>query len=997
MHVWYHENPAMLHVGTLPQRNEYTPFDPAQDPFAPKNTSVRRILLNGTWAFDGYASLEDLPENWLSIQPQGTMPVPGHWELNGFGKPVYVNIRYPIPYDPPYVPVQNPAGVYRRTFEADLSTGMRWMLNFEGVDSCFYVYINGQFLGYSQVTHNSSEFDATPLLRQGENEIMLLVLKWCDGTYLEDQDKWRMSGIIRDVFFLLRPEKQVTSYTITTTPEGDGMDVSVRWQASCPVSLKLFAPDGQLLAEKKDQQDSCVFHVEKPLLWSAEKPHLYRLTLETGEECIGEKVGLRTVCIRGGVLLVNNVPVKIRGVNRHESDPVTGACISREQAMKDLILMKQHNVNAIRTSHYPPTPEFLRLCDEMGFYVIDEADNESHGSVEASLTTDDNLDYSGISLLCNRPDYEAAIDDRIHGMVNRDINRPCVIFWSMGNESGYSVAFERSIRKLRAKDPTRLIHYESIHLLKGAPVPNDSVDTLDMVSRMYPGLAEIRAYLERPCEPRPFFLCEYCHAMGNGPGDLEAYWQLIYNEPRLIGGCIWEWCDHGIQVGVQENGQPKYAYGGDFDEVDHDGNFCVDGLVFPDRTPHGGLKEVKQVYRPVRVEQRSRQEYVLRNMRAFTAAQEDLCCRYEVTANGQVCLQGEVELNLSPLSEQVITLPGFAALEGENLFVRFIFTARQDTVWCKSGDAICFDQLPLSDRLTLPCAAEHQPGALCVEETRKAITITGEGFSYTIDPYTGLPAGMRYGDQQLLDKGMEYNVWRAPTDNDAAIRRDWERFHMQEVAPRVYNTVVTQDANCVTVTSLASLAWQIHHPLVRMTTIVKVYADGALTINIDGQVAPQRPSLPRFGLRLMMPETFDTAAYMGYGPGDSYVDKRHAAWWGAFAEKIDQARENHIKPQESGSHMGCTTLEVKNDRTAVKIRANAPFSFNFSRYTQEELTHKRHHYELQPSGHAVLCIDAKHSGIGSNSCGPTLDPAWQVSDKEWHVQFCIEPTYLKEV
>ncbi|MBQ3155477.1 MAG: DUF4981 domain-containing protein [Clostridia bacterium] len=996
MQTWYHENPVMLHVGTQPRRNEYTPFAPEQDPFASKYTSARRILLNGVWAFDGYASLEDLPENWLAIQPAGTMPVPGNWELNGFGKPVYVNIRYPIPYDPPYVPVANPAGVYRRTFEADLSSGMRWMLNFEGVDSCFYVYINGQFLGYSQVTHNSSEFDATPLLRQGENEIMLLVLKWCDGTYLEDQDKWRMSGIIRDVFFHLRPEKRIERYTVTTTPRDGGMDVYVRLEATAPVKLRLFAPDGSEAPVQTDAQGVSFFRVENPLLWSAEKPHLYRLTLETEDEVIGEKVGLRTVCIKDGVLLVNDVPVKIRGVNRHESDPVTGACISREQAMKDLILMKQHNVNAIRTSHYPPTPEFLRLCDEMGFYVIDEADNESHGSVEASLTTDNNFDYSGISLLCNRPDYEAAIDDRIHGMVDRDINRPCVIFWSMGNESGYSVAFERSIRKLRAKDPTRLIHYESIHLLKGAPVPNDSVDTLDMVSRMYPGLPEIRAYLQRPCETRPFFLCEYCHAMGNGPGDLEAYWQLIYSEPRLIGGCIWEWCDHGIQVGVQENGQPMYGYGGDFEEVDHDGNFCVDGLVFPDRTPHGGLKEAKQVYRPVRVEKRA-EAFVLRNMRAFTAAQEDLCCRYEVTANGLTVQQGEIELNLPAMGEQMVTLPELAVVTGENRFIRFIFTAKQETAWCKAGDMICFDQLPLSDCLTLPCAAEHKPGQLSVQESRKAITITGEGFTYTIDPYTGLPAGMQYGDQQLLDKGMKYNVWRAPTDNDAAIRRDWERFHLQEIAPRVYNTTIEQNERCVTMTSQASLAWQIHHPLVRLTTTVKVYADGALTIDIDGKVNDQRPSLPRFGLRLMMPESFDTAAYMGYGPGDSYADKHHAAWWGSFTEQIDQARENHIKPQESGSHTGCTTLKVNNGRAAVKIGMNAPFSFNFSRYTQEELTRKRHHYELQPSGHAVLCVDAKHAGIGSNSCGPTLDPAWQVSDKEWHVQFCLEPAHLKEV
>ena len=991
MQKWYHENPAVLHLGTMPTRNEYTPFAPGQDPFVDKNVSARRILLNGTWAFDGYTSLEDLPEDWLSRRPQGSMPVPGNWEMNGFGKPAYVNVSYPIPYDPPYVPVVNPAGVYRRTFEADLTPGMRWMLNFEGVDSCFYVYINGQFLGYSQVAHNSSEFDATPLLRQGENEIMLLVLKWCDGTYLECQDKWRMSGVIRDVFFLLRPEKRIERYTVTTTPVGEAMAVRVRMEATAPVTVRLHAPDGTALPQMTDEKGESFFLVENPLLWSAEKPRLYRLTLETEEECIGEMVGLRTVCVKDGVLLVNGVPVKLRGVNRHESDPVTGACISREQAVKELLLMKQHNINAIRTSHYPPRPEFLHLCDALGFYVIDEADIEAHGSVNASLTTDDNGDYSGIALLANHPDFEAAIDDRIQGMADRDINRPCVIFWSMGNESGYSVAFERAIRKLRSKDPTRLIHYESIHLLKGAPVANNSVDTLDMVSGMYWSPQSLREWLQNGLEMRPFFLCEYSHAMGNGPGDLEDYWQLIYQQPRLIGGCIWEWCDHGIQVGTTQDGKPMYAYGGDFDEILHDGNFCVDGLVFPDRTPHGGLKEAKQVYRPVRVERLGAGEYVLCNTRAFTAAQEDLHCRYEITCNGEICQQGQVELNLPPLGRQTVAI---REPQGGNLFIRFIFTAARNTLWCAAGDVVCFDQVQISPTLAMPEEAPHAPGKLQVEETRKAITITGENFCYTIDPYTGLPAGMEYGKAQLLGKGMEYNVWRAPTDNDASIRHKWERFHMHELAPRVYQHRVEQSEGCVTVTSQVSLAWLVHHPLVRMTTTVKVYADGAMTIALDGCVTPQRPSLPRFGLRLMLEDGFHQAEYTGYGPGDSYIDKRRASWWGAFCEETDQARENHIKPQESGSHYGCTSLKVSSADAEMRVTAKAPFSFNFSRYTQEKLTAKRHHYELQPSPWAVLCLDAQMAGVGSNSCGPALDEAYQVKDKEWHVQFCFEPARL---
>ena len=984
MQVWYHENPGMLHVGTQPCRNEYTPFAPGENPFGDKNASTRRMLLNGTWAFEGYASLEDLPEDWRTRPLCGAMPVPGNWEMNGFGKPMYVNIKYPIPYDPPYVPVQNPAGVYRRTFHANLSSGMRWMLNFEGVDSCFYVYINGQFLGYSQVSHNSSEFDATPLLHQGENEIMLLVLKWCDGTYLEDQDKWRMSGVIRDVFFLLRPEKRIERYTVTTTARDGGMDVYVTLEATAPADVRLFAPDGTELPESTDDQGRSFFRVEEPMLWSAETPHLYRLTLTTEDEVIGETVGLRSVCVKDGVLLVNGTAVKLRGVNRHESDPVTGACISPEQAMKELLLMKRHNINAIRTSHYPPAPEFLRLCDELGFYVIDEADIESHGSVEASLTTDDNFDYSGIALLANRPDYEAAIDDRIQGMVQRDINRPCVIFWSMGNESGYSVAIERSIRKLRAQDPTRLIHYQSMHMLKDAPLPNTSADTLDMVSGMYWSPESIRGWLQNPYENRPFFLCEYSHAMGNGPGDLEDYWRLIYSEPRLMGGCVWEWCDHGIQTGTTADGNPKYCYGGDFDEPVHDGNFCVDGLVFPDRTPHGGLREVKQVYRPVRVERQQDGSFLMRNMLAFTAAQDALCCRYEVTAKGEILRTGEVALDLPPLGEQRITLPELADIQGESLYIRFLFTHKHDTLWAKADDLVCFDQLALP---SLPEQPWETPtaGTLTVERSRKAVTVAGEGFRYVIDPYTGLP------------EGVQYNVWRAPTDNDAAVRQGWQRFGMDKLIPRVYSLDVQQAEGRIIVTSQVSLAWLVHEPLMRLTTTVTVYPNGTLTIALDGRVTDKRPSLPRFGLRLMLPASFDRADYLGYGPCDSYADKHQSTWFGAFSEVIDAAREDHIKPQESGSHMGCTQVVLRSENAALRCTAGAPFSFNFSRYTQEELTAKRHNWELVPSDHSILCLDAKMAGIGSNSCGPALDHAYQVSDKEWHVLFRLEPIKTKEV
>ena len=669
MKIWYHENPQVQHVNALPPRNEFTPFPPETDPFAPKETSARRISLNGEWLFEGFESPESAPEEWWRAPLRDRMPVPGNWELNGFGKPEYVNIRYPIPYDPPYVPHLNPTGVYRRIFQIDTVGEMKWLLNLEGLDSCFYVYINGLFLGYGQGTHNTSEFDATELLRSGENEIALMVLKYCDGTYLEDQDKWRMSGIIRDVFFTLRPEKRIRKYQIHADAAGR---LQVSWDAEGPVSLALYSPGGELLHEAENCESGWTLQLEGVQSWNAEKPVLYSLILKTGEEWIGEKIGFRSVRIRDGILYLNGQPIKLRGVNRHESDPVTGACISREQALRDLMLMKAHHINAIRTSHYPPAPEFLRLCDEIGFYVLDEADIESHGSVEADRAPEHQAGYSGIALLANRPDYEKAIADRIQRMVERDINRPCVLFWSMGNESGYSVAFEHALRWVKQRDPDRLTHYQSLHILPDAPKPNDSQDTLDVVSTMYPSVESIERFLRNPFETRPYFMCEYAHAMGNGPGGIEPYWQLIYRNPRLIGGCVWEWCDHGIQTGKDPEGQPVYAYGGDFGETLHDGNFCVDGLVFPDRKPHRGLQEIRQIYRPVRVVRQGK-DFLLKNWMAFTAAEEWLECRYEISVNGEKVRDGDIPLRLPPLGTQAVTLDADASMPGT--FIRFAFIA----------------------------------------------------------------------------------------------------------------------------------------------------------------------------------------------------------------------------------------------------------------------------------------------------------------------------------
>ena len=989
MQKWVHENPGILHIGTLENRNEFTPFAPDQDPFAPKEESSLRVSLNGLWDFAAFEAPEEAPEEWWLAKPERKMPVPGNWEMNGYGKPVYVNIRYPIPYDPPYVPRKNPVGVYRRTFTARPQPGVRWLLNFEGVDSCFYVCVNGRFLGYSQGTHNTSEFDATPLLREGENELAVMVLKWCDGTYLEDQDKWRMSGIIRDVFFLLRRENGVRKYRITQQVRDGRCSLAVEWQGESPVTLELSDPDGRLIGKAENMRVKHVFQVDTPRLWSAENPELYSLVLKTPEEVIGERIGIRTVEIRSGVFRINGRPVKLRGVNRHESHPEKGACVSREDMLQDLLLMKRFNINAIRTSHYPPAAEFLRLCDELGFYVIDEADIESHGSVEASLTTDHGFDYSGIALLANRKDYEGAIMDRIRCMVERDINRSCVIFWSMGNESGYSLAFEHALRWVGQRDPSRLRHYQSIHLLKGAPVPNESADVLDMVSTMYASPAQIGEFLRNGSETRPYFLCEYAHAMGNGPGGAEAYWRMIYAEPRLMGGCVWEWCDHGIRTGTETDGTPVYRYGGDFGEQNHDGNFCIDGLVFPDRTPHRGLYEIGQIYRPVRVERKGNR-FLFRNMLSFTTAEDVLSCRYVIEQEGRPCGEGTVDLRLPPLGVQEAEIP--EAEPGNGQFIRFIFEAAKDTPWRKKGEEVCFDQLQLSPprarfpKTYVPCGNTPE-----IHEGRNGIVAAGDCFEYRISRETGLWESMILNGKEILLSPVRWNLWRAPTDNDSPFRPAWERFRLYDLIPRVYEISAERTQEGAVIRARSSLGWQSHIPLVYMEHRMVIRGNGAAELKVRARVTEERPPLPRFGLCFRLPGDMEQAEYLGYGPVESYPDKREASWWGLFSEKADGSREKHIRPQESGAHTGCTLLTVSGTELGLRVTADNPFSFRLTRYDQEKETAAKHRDELRPEKDVFLFLDCAQAGIGTGSCGPVPAPEYQLTEKEFRFRFRLEP------
>lgn len=965
----FHEDPEKLHIGTLPDHAYFIPFAKGQDPFGGKERSGRVEMLNGDWDFKFYDSIIYLDDDFINMPYTDKIPVPSNWQLYGYDKAQYTNVVYPIPFDPPYVPDNIPVGVYQRKYY-HTDDGMRKILTFEGVDSCIYLYINRRFAGYSQVSHHTTEFDITDLLENGENIITAAVLKWCDGTYLEDQDKIRLSGIFRDVYVVSRPEKRLENYrikTILNTKKSSAVFEIELTGAAAEITLS-DASGRTVINAKITPGEKHSFEVSSPVLWSAEKPYLYDLEIITDNELIGEKVGFRSIGIDNGVVKLNGVPLKILGVNRHDSYPDTGYYASEKQMRTDIELMKRHNINAVRTSHYPNAPRFYQLCDEYGLYVIDEADCESHGCVDVYNDFKWSMEnsYSGISLLARDERFRNAILDREKLLVARDINRPCVIFWSLGNESGYGDNFREGAKLIKSLDDTRLVHYESTHSLDNTPT-----DDLDMVSGMYWEPKVLAGALENAEEKRPFILCEYCHAMGNGPGDLEEYHDIFYSSERFIGGLVWEWCDHALPQGESCEGKIKYGYGGDFGERHNDGNFCMDGLCYPDRRPHTGLLEVKQVYRPVRVLRTERADkFIIKSFLAFENAADILEGYFEVTADGAVIKTGSFIPNVSPMSESEIQIDTGNIPDGKNVYIRFVFKAKADTSYCEKGYEVCFDQLCLSEVRNHPLPMCHK--APKVSESPTEIKITAGENIFRFNKLMGYFDSVLSDGKELLDAPIKFNFFRAPTDNDT-MKADWYRAHLHDYDTKIYSIKTDMQGNAVRITVRQSFGWNMYQPFATAEAVYTIDGNGAMNIRCQADTSNKVTFLPRFGIRLFMPKEFDRVSYFGFGPYESYSDKHQASYIGKFDCDIADMYEDYIRPQENSSHFGCKYMTVYSPDRSVTFTSSDDFSFNASEYTQEELSEKRHNYELVKCGSNVICADAMMAGVGSASCGPALN------------------------
>ena len=997
----YHEDPRSLHVGTAADHSYFIPFPKNSDPFLPRESSERFLLLNGDWEFNYYESIIDLEDNFTDVDFKNTIPVPSNWQLHGYDKPQYTNVVYPIPFDPPFVPDDIPVGIYRRSYEY-VPDGMNRFLCFEGVDSCFYLYINGKFAGYSQVSHHTSEFDITGYLSAGINSICVAVLKWCDGTYLEDQDKIRLSGIFRDVYMLTRPAAHIFDYAIRTTlnPDCTAGTVDIRvfgWDAD----VSLCDQEGNVLyTGHLTNGVSGVAEISNPHLWSAETPYLYKLTICSGDECIGEEIGIRDIEISEGIFKINHRHVKFRGVNRHDSYPDTGYYADIEHMEKDLKLMKQHNINAIRTSHYPNSPLFYKLCDRYGFYVIDEGDLETHGCVDVYNSFKWEKGYGGIALIARDPVFKEAIFDRERLLVSRDKNRPCVIMWSLGNESGLGSNIYESAGIVKKLDPTRPVHYESVH-----KIDDTEDDVFDVVSRMYTAPQDMWGFIVN--DSRPFLLCEYCHAMGNGPGDLEDYRNIFYSSDRFMGGFVWEWCDHSVPIGTTEDGKIMYGYGGDFGERHNDGNFCMDGLVYPDRTPHTGLKELKQVYRPVRMSRTdSADTFKLTSYLAFENAGNLLSGRYEITDTNGVIKEAEFDFSVDPLSETMITVPELS----DGNYIRFIFTLKTDTLWEKKGYEVCFDQLELKPVESLAPASCTETEAFSenleiLEDSPLKLIIKASAVTYTFNKRIGFIDSVKYKDSELLDAPMKFNFFRAPVDNDS-MRGEWFRSHMNDYDTKVHtleilypHTVIPGDekGNVSDIGAVLKIGieqafgWNMYAPFITVNTIYTFEPSGRLTLSCKARTSNKVTLLPRFGIRLFVPKTFHAAEYFGYGPYESYTDKHNASYIGKFTSEINDMFEDYIKPQENSSHFGCKYMKLLGKDFDVLFTNSQTLSFNASEYTQEELSKAKHRWELTKSDSNIICVDYRMAGVGSNSCGPALAEKYRIPLPEFSADLCILP------
>ncbi len=997
----YHEDISKLHVNMMKRRSYYIPFVDTNEALTVKDRNKQNnfFSLNGKWKFNYFNSLQLIKEvnDINEINFPTTMEVPSVWQVNGYDYNQYTNVKYPIPYNPPFVPKDNPCAVYQKEFDFKISPEKYdYNINFEGVDSCFYFWINGTFVGYSQISHSISEFDITPLLVNGKNTITVLVLKWCDGTYFEDQDKFRMSGIFRDVYILKRAKSRILDYkvipTINVLDKEGKISVEILSTIGNPnIKYTLINPNNDKISSGNIENNNLQIDIKDIELWSAESPSLYTLLLETENEVIKERIGMREVKIENAVLKINNVPIKLKGVNHHDSSPTKGYVVAYDDLILDLKLMKECNINSIRASHYPKSPIFYELCDEYGFYVMNEADIETHGVVE--LYGKGYLD--NYNMIADDKTYENVIIDRIDSSIVPFKNRSCIFMWSLGNESGFGVNFESGAKYAKELDTTRPVHYEGAYY--ASKERKNDFSNLDVISRMYPSLEEIEDYFKNGID-KPFILCEYAHAMGNGPGGLIEYDDLIQNHDEFAGAYVWEWCDHAILIHESEDGKKAYGYGGDFGEENHDGNFCVDGLVYPDRKPHTGLLEYKNINRPIRALEfdQANKKVKLKNMLNFTNANEVLDINYKVLLDGEVILVDKLILeSLNPQEEKWYKL-NISELPVGIITILIESSIKYDHSLYKKGTILGHDQFIIKNEATNIESVNkltqitNDEEKLNVEESINKIKITNSRLTYVYNKNTGTFEFIESLGEVFIDNPLEFVIWRSPTDNDRKIKNDWIEAGFNQITTYVYNTEIKEYSNKLEIVSFLSLIPPYREKVVAVTVTWTIYPCGLINCNIEANKNMKTPYLPRFGVELKLNKSYENVNYFGFGPYENYIDKNSSCYLGRFNSKVSEMHEDYIKPQENGSHHFCREVSINNNSGKLYILSENDFAFNASHFSIYQLTNTSHNFDLNEENFTYLIVDYKQSGIGSNSCGPDLPEEYRLNEEKFSYNFYLK-------
>lgn len=919
--------------GLCSPRCYYVPFAFGQKE-GKRESSERFLSLNGEWAFRAYNRLEEIGDAFWTEALPDRIQVPSCVQYFGYDSFQYTNVRYPIPFDPPRVPVQNPAFQYSRTFEIN-GTGRRYLV-FEGVDSCFYVYVNGQYVGFSQISHRVSEFDITDCVHKGKNRLDVIVQKWCAGTYFEDQDKWRFTGIFRDVYLLKRSAGHIYDYKIETKLVGSNAEVRFSYLRGGNRAEVEFCGEKKSVGIGK----TVTFALNDARLWSAEDPFLYEMRIFCADEMIYEKVGIRSVEVKDGVFLLNGKPVKLYGVNRHDFHPAKGAAVSYEDMEQDIKLMKQLNVNAVRTSHYPSAPEFYRMCDEYGLYVISESDLETHG-VTALGGAEDGFDKNTrFALLSDDPAFCDTYRERQICNVAVHKNRPCIVIWSLGNESGYGCNIVAASTEVRRLD-SRPIHYEGVSTIE-LPARSEQYysSVVDIQSRMYPSVEWMRdVFLSDTREWRPLLLCEYAHAMGNSPGGLKDYWELMESSERFMGGCIWEWADHGVSY----RGGP-FRYGGDFGERTHDRNFCIDGILTADRKEKSGTREMKRIYQPV-VFSKAENAIVLFNKNYFAPLVGKLVLTYK--QNGRMLGKEEIDIAIAPRISQTIPCK-----DAQTLLAQVFIDGKERAF----GAFFTEEFVPY--RL-LPAAQ--------IKAENSIVTIHTEGVTCRFDPISGEIRDLCYGGRNFGT--MKLTIWRAPTDNDTDVDRALFGAHNEARRIAIEGDAVVVQGHFVHESRRPLFSYALRYTFCKDCVRAEAEWESA-----------HGASVLRFGIELELPAAFSHLRYCGYGPGESYSDKHLGAYKDVFESDVSLEYEHgYVMPQESGSHCGVDFAELSDGN--ITLRAEEMQSFCAIPYSTETLFATKHDDELPASDNIYFILDFSMSGIGSHSCGPELPAKYRVPAK----------------